>query len=63
MTTQSFIMVRKDGKYYFAPHRRFWGVWLYHESENGGGYGEFIQDFKTKEDAKSFVYNKNGYNK
>ena len=54
-------MVRRDGQYYYAPHRRQWGVWKHHEGENGAASGEFICDFRTKEDAKTFAYKMNGY--
>lgn len=54
-------MVRKDGKYYYAPHRRKWGVWKHHNNGNGGGYGEFIADFNTKIQAKDFAFKMNGY--
>ena len=54
-------MVKRDGQYYYAPHGRIWGVWLYHEDGVSGAYGEFIKFFNKKEDAKDFVYKNNGW--
>ncbi len=53
----------KDGQYYYAPHRRQWGVWQYHDLGNGNASGTFIKDFPTKEQASDFVYEKNGWKK
>lgn len=60
MTIQKSTMIRREGQYYYLPHRRFWGVWVNHNLENGSSYGEFIKDFRTKEEAKAFVYEMNG---
>ena len=51
----------KDGQYFYAPHRRNWGVWLYHKTSERGGHGEFIRDYNTKEEAKKAVYDLNGW--
>jgi hypothetical protein len=54
-------MKTKDGQYYYAPHRRQWGVWQYHDHGNGYGSGTFVKDLPTKEDARKEVYRLNGW--
>jgi len=51
----------KDGQYFYAPHRRNWGVWLYHKTSERGGHGEHIADYNTKEEARKAVYELNGW--
>ena len=51
-------MNRRDGQFYYAPHRRLWGVWQWHES---GSYGEFVRDFETRDAAVLEVYRRNGW--
>lgn len=53
----------KDGQYYYAPHRRSWGIWQYHDHGDGYGSGTFIKDLPTKEDARKEVYRLNGWGK
>ena len=36
-------MSRKFGQYYYAPHGRRWGIWLWKEFGTGG-IGEFVKD-------------------
>ena len=54
----------KEGQYYYAPHRRSWGVWIVGAT---GVYGTrmdtFVSDFSTKIQAESFVYKMNGWRK
>jgi hypothetical protein len=38
-----------------------WGVWQYHSTGNGDGYGEFIDDFPKRDDALYEVYKRNGW--
>jgi hypothetical protein len=55
----------RDGEYYYAPHRRMWGVWqrvIPDASPSGTMTGTFVQDFKTKEEARTFVFKENGWN-
>lgn len=51
----------KDGQYYYAPHRRMWGVWQYHDYGNGNGSGTFYNDYPTKEEARKEVSRLNGW--
>ena len=54
----------KEGQYYYAPHRRMWGVWkrvVPDGDASGTMTGTFVQDFKTKEEARAFVFEKNGW--
>ena len=54
-------MERKEGEYYFAPHRRSWGVWKTGKTVNGVQSDDFIMDFSTKIQARNFVYRMNGW--
>ena len=51
------------GQYYYAPHRNWWGVWQYDMVTENGSSGKFIKDFPTKEEARAFVYEMNGWGK
>ena len=57
------MKMTKDGQYYYAPHRRQWGAWQCHYAGNGVTFGDFVKDFPTKEQARDFVYEKNGWKK
>lgn len=54
-------MCNKDGQYYYAPHRRMWGVWQYHDNGNGHGSGTFYKDYPTKDEARKEVFRLNGW--
>ncbi len=57
-------MKAKLGQYYYAPHRRSWGVWQWDwVSETGGASGKFIKDFCTREEAREYVWQQNGWGK
>ena len=50
----------KDGQYYYAPHRRSWGVWRAGKtSYKGIRMDVFITDFCIKKQAEDFVYKMN----
>ena len=51
----------KDGEYYYAPYRRRWGMWQWHDDGNGMGYGEFVMDFDSRDAAVLEVYKRNGW--
>ena len=53
-------MVTKEGQYYYAPHRRRWGIWQYHGTPSSG-YGTFIGSYPNKEAARKEVYRLNGW--
>jgi len=53
----------EDGLYYYAPLRSIWGVWINHVGEHGVTHGEFVADFPTRDAARAFVFEKNGWNK
>lgn len=54
----------KDGQYYYAPHRRSWGVWRAGKTSDKGIRSDtFISDFATKIQAENFVYKMNGWKK
>ena len=50
----------RNGQYYYAPHRRMWGIWKYHGNGNGC-HGDFVKDVPTKEEASKEVYRLNGW--
>ena len=51
------------GQYYYSPHRRSWGVWQWDMVSENGATGQFIKDFRTKEEAREFVWKMNGWGK
>ena len=51
----------REGQYYYAPHRRSWGVWKKGATINGYTMDAFVTDFATKERARTYVYNMNGW--
>ena len=48
------------GQYYYAPHRRNFGVWQWTEVSENGACGTFIKDFRSKEEAREYVWQMNG---
>lgn len=59
----SRIMKTVLGKYHYAPHRCFWGVWQWTEVTENGASGTFIKDFRSKEEAREYVWQMNGWGK
>lgn len=55
-------MMMTSGEYYYAPHRRSWGVWKRNPVSNGVMIDDFIADYQTKEEARREVYRLNGWN-
>lgn len=51
------------GQYQYAPHGILWGVWQYNYVQGDCYTARFVRDFKTQEEAKEFVYNKNNWKK
>ena len=49
------------GQYYYAPHRRSFGVWQWTEVSENGACGTFIKDFRSKEEARDYVWQMNGW--
>ena len=49
------------GQYYYAPHRRSFGVWQWTEVSENGACGTFIKDFRSKEEAREYVWQMNGW--
>jgi hypothetical protein len=56
-------MIAELGKYYYAPHRNSWGVWQWDWVSETGASGTFIKDFFSKEEARKFVWEMNGWGK
>jgi hypothetical protein len=51
------------GQYYYAPHRRSFGVWQWTEVSENCACGTFIKDFRSKEEAREYVWQMNGWGK
>ena len=51
------------GQYYYAPHRNCWGVWQYDFVGDNCSSAKFIKDFHSKEDAREYVWQMNGWGK
>ena len=51
----------KNGQYYYAPHRRSWGIWKRYDLDGGSNCGSFIKDCPTREEAAKEVYRLNGW--
>ena len=49
------------GNFYYAPHRTQWGVWQWDWVSENGASGKFIKDFRSKEEARAFVWENNGW--
>lgn len=54
-------MTKKVGTYYFARHRRNWGIWVITYCNNGVTMGEHVKDVYNYEDAVRETYNLNGW--
>ena len=59
----SIIMKAILGQYHYAPHRCFWGVWQWTSVSENGASGTFIKDFRSKEEAREYVWQMNGWGK
>jgi len=53
----------REGQYFYAPHRRSWGVWKAGKmsEKTGVRMDDFVSDFSTKIQAQNFCYKMNGY--
>ena len=51
----------KLGQYEYAPHYSGWGVWVVDSVTETGYSSSHVRDFKTKEEARNFVYEMNGW--
>jgi len=53
----------KIGEYHYAPRGNDWCVYVWtFAGENGAASADFVVRFGTKEEARRFVYEKNGWN-
>lgn len=51
------------GQYHYAPHRSLWGVWVWTSVDERGAEGTFVKDFCSKEQAREYVWQMNGWGK
>lgn len=51
------------GQYQYGPHGSVWGVWQYDFVQGDCYSTRFVCNFKTKEEAREFVYTKNNWKK
>lgn len=49
------------GKYYYAPLRNYWGVWIYTSVSETGAMGSKVKEFFGLEEARRFVWQMNGW--
>lgn len=49
------------GQYHYAPRRRSFGVWQWTEVSETGACGTFIKVFRSKEEAREYVWQMNGW--
>lgn len=56
-------MKAQIGQYFYAPHRTSWGVWQWDMVSENGSTSTFIKDFRSKEEAREFVWQQNGWGK
>ena len=49
------------GQYHYAPHRRYWGVWVWTSVTATGASGTFVKDFLSKEEAREYEWKMNGW--
>ena len=61
--TKGIIMKAILGQYHYAPHRNLWGVWVWDYVSETGATGTFVKDFHTKEEAREYVWEMNGWGK
>ena len=54
-------MTKNIGTYYFARHRRNWGIWMVESINNGVTMSCFIKDVNSFEDAVKETYRLNGW--
>ena len=55
----------KVGQYCYGRHISFFGVWVYDYVSKDGkcSSGQFVGDFRTREEAREYVWEKNGWGK
>ena len=51
----------KVGQYYYGRHRSHFGVWVYDIVTDNFTSGNFVADFPTREEARAYVWGKNGW--
>ena len=64
MTTNSNIDFRKTckvGQYHYGRHRSSFGVWVYDFVSENATSASFVADFRTREEARAFVWKMNGW--
>lgn len=59
-------MNRRDGEYYYARHGTCWGIWRWHAwtaNVDDCGFGSFVKDCMTRQEASDEVYRLNGWSR
>jgi hypothetical protein len=51
--------MNNNAEYYYAPVRRDWVVYRRHVDSDGVGFGERVESFRTREEARKRVYELN----
>lgn len=52
----------KLGEYHYALRGNSWNVYVWTDVREGSASADFVARFNTKDDARAFVYEKNGWN-
>ena len=58
---QNYTTKAKVGQYFYAPHRNFYGVWVWDAVYENGASGTFVADFQTREEARAYTWKMNGW--
>lgn len=53
----------KVGQYFYGRHRSSFGVWVYDfvAADGSASSGQFVGDFRTREEARAYVWKMNGW--
>lgn len=51
----------KVGQYHYGRHRNMIGVWVYDQVSENFTSATFVCDFKTREEARAYVWKMNGW--
>ena len=54
-------MKAEIGKYYYAPHRRSYGVWQRDWVSETDVSGRYVKDSQSKEETRKYVWKMNGW--
>lgn len=53
----------KAGQYYYTLRRKYWCAYLCTYADEKGSSGEKVAEFSTREEAREYVWQMNGWGK